>query len=116
SQVKYGPDSKYQKADGSWDWPPDGGFAGPRTQETLPVDTRIDRFGHEGGDYLSPEGTPFEQRALAPKSLKDDYHVYKVVKPLPVESGGIAPAFDQPGGGVQYKTTKSVKQLLDEGY
>ncbi|HZF51749.1 MAG TPA: glycohydrolase toxin TNT-related protein [Polyangiaceae bacterium] len=116
STAKYGPWEKYQKPDGDWNWPPKGGFAGTPKPETLPVGTRIDRFGHEGGTYLSPEGTPFPERALAPKSVNDDYHVYKVVKPLDVEAGGIAPAFDQPGGGVQYKTSKKVAELLKEGY
>lgn len=116
SAAKYGPHSKYKKADGDWDWPPNEGFGGPQTKETLPVGTRIDRFGHPGGKYLSPEGTPFPSRALAPKSVGDKYNVYKVVKPLEVQSGKIAPAFDQPGGGTQYKTTKSVQDLIDEGY
>jgi uncharacterized Zn-binding protein involved in type VI secretion len=116
SSVKYGPDSAYQKADGTWDWPSNGGFDGTPTPETLPVGTRIDRFGGDGGKYLSPEGTPFEQRALAPSSLDDPYTVYQVAKPLPVQSGKIAPAFDQPGGGVQYKTGSSVADLVSKGY
>jgi hypothetical protein len=41
-------------------------------------------------------------RALAPSSLNEPYYVYRIKKPLPVESGKIAPAFDQPGGGTQY--------------
>ncbi len=116
SNAKYGPDSRYQKADGSWEWPPNDGFAGPRATQTLPVGSRIDRFGHPGGKYLSPEGTPFTQRALAPKSLNDPYYAYRVAKPLEVQSGKIAPAFDQPGGGTQYNTAKSVQQLINEGY
>ncbi len=116
SSVKYGPDSKYLKPDGTVDWPSNGGFKGTPTNETLPVGTRIDRFGGEGGKYLSPEGTPFDQRALAPSSLNDNYNVYRVAKALPVQSGEIAPAFDQPGGGVQYKTGTSVSNLVKQGY
>jgi uncharacterized Zn-binding protein involved in type VI secretion len=116
STANYGPDAKYQKPDGSWDWPPNEGFAGTPKTETLPVGTRIDRFGHEGGSYLSPEGTPFPDRALAPKSVNDPYHAYKVVKPLEVRSGEIAPAFDQPGGGIQYKAPAKVSELIRDGY
>jgi hypothetical protein len=45
-----------------------------------------------------------------------DYYRYEVLKALVVRSGTIAPWFDQPGGGIQYKTEKSVQQLIDEGY
>ncbi len=38
-----------------------------------------------------------------------------MVKDLPVKSGKIAPWFDQPGGGTQYKSEKSFGDLLDEG-
>ena len=33
-----------------------------------------------------------------------------------VESGKIAPAFDQEGGGTQYILPDSVDQLVDDGY
>lgn len=101
--AKYGPDSKYKKPDGNWDWPPQDGFMGARVKGDLPEGTRIDRYGKETGGYLSPEGTPFEMRALAPYSVNEPYYVYSIKKPIPVESGRIAPAFDQPGGGTQYK-------------
>lgn len=103
SKAKYKADEHYKDADGNWKWPPDDGFeGGVRSPERLGVDSRIDRFGNEKGSFLSPEGTPFEQRALAPSSLREPYHAYQVNKPLPVESGKIAAAFDQPGGGTQH--------------
>jgi RHS repeat-associated protein len=102
SAAVYGPDAKYKKPNGDWNWPPNDGFAGPRVKGALPKDTLLDRFGAEGGSFLSPKGTPFEMRALAPSSLKEPYYVYRAKKPLPVESGRIAAAFDQPGGGTQY--------------
>ncbi|HLO96516.1 MAG TPA: glycohydrolase toxin TNT-related protein, partial [Burkholderiaceae bacterium] len=100
--AKYGPDSKYKTPDGKWNYPPDNGFTGTKTKGTLPKDTVLDRYGNEGGSFLSPQGTPFEMRALPPSSVSDIYNVYKIKKPLPVEAGKIAPAFDQPGGGTQY--------------
>jgi len=127
SRVKYGPDSRYQKADGSWDWPPNDGFAA-RMNDTIPVGSRVDRFGSPRGSYLAPEETPFSQRALAPSSLTEPYYAYRVAKPLPVEAGPAAPAFDQPGAGIQYKTVPlepnappgtrgpNVETLIKEGY
>ncbi|MBI3348945.1 MAG: TNT domain-containing protein [Burkholderiales bacterium] len=102
SKAKYRPDSAYKKPNGDWDWPPNDGFDGARTPARLPKGTEIDRFGGEGGSFVSPSNTPFEQRALAPTSLKEPYFQYEVTRPLPVETGKIAPAFDQPGGGIQH--------------
>lgn len=90
----------------------------------------IDRYGGPGGKFLSPAGTPFEQRALAPHSELEPYHKYQVLKSFSVQAGEIAPWFDQPGGGTQYYIggikvidddgkiveIKSIKQLEDYGY
>jgi hypothetical protein len=40
-----------------------------------------------------------------------EYHRYKVVKKFEVEAGEIAPAFEQPGGGIQYVTKVSIEEL-----
>ena len=45
------------------------------------------------------------------------YHRYKVVKEFDVESGKIAPAFEQPGGGIQYYIEKKdIDELIKSGY
>ncbi|AFK85433.1 MULTISPECIES: TNT domain-containing protein [Thermoanaerobacterium] len=44
------------------------------------------------------------------------YHVYEVVKPFEGLEGKTAPWFDQPGGGIQYKMPKTIKELINEGY
>lgn len=36
---------------------------------TLKVGMLIDRFGSEGGDFVSPLGAPYEQRAIPPSNL-----------------------------------------------
>jgi filamentous hemagglutinin len=43
-------------------------FAEDPVKNTLPVGTKLDRYGGPNGSFLSPKGTPFEQRALAPRS------------------------------------------------
>ncbi|MGS3451375.1 TNT domain-containing protein [Klebsiella electrica] len=47
------------------------------------------------------QGTPYEQRALAPGAKAEKYYEYEVIKPLPAIQGRIAPAFGEPGGGIQ---------------
>jgi Tuberculosis necrotizing toxin/Domain of unknown function (DUF4150) len=114
SKVKYPDDmSKYKKPDGTWDWPPNDGFAGPRTAETLQPGTQLDRFGGNNGSYFSPPGTPYDARALSPDSLTAPYRSFEVLRPLPVESGAIAPAFGMPGGGTQFLTGSRLGDLLN---
>ncbi|MEZ3162039.1 glycohydrolase toxin TNT-related protein, partial [Microbacterium sp. BWT-B31] len=88
--------------------------------------TTVDRFGGSGGSYLSPEGVPFEHRALPGGNLNAGYHVFRTVDELPpgvrIEVSEVAPAFGQPGGGVQIQFVHetdgvlSVEQLLSNDY
>jgi hypothetical protein len=48
---------------------------------------RIDRYGREGGSFVSPAGTPLEMRALPLGSGSRAYNVYKVLHPFEVDSG-----------------------------
>ena len=115
--VKYPKDMKpYQNADGTWKYPDNQGFAGASKDEILQPGTVLDRFGGEKGDFLSPAGTPYEGRALPPTSKNAPYNAYEVIRPLPVQSGEIAPAFGQPGGGTQFLAPRSVGDLVDSGY
>jgi hypothetical protein len=114
-QPKTGAPSKWINPDGSIRWPANDGFEGVPEKVTLKPGTRIDRYGHEGGYFVSPEGTPVPQRSLAPESEVNPYHVYEVVKPIDAAGGKTAKWFDQPGGGKQYKLGKRIKELLAEG-
>ncbi|MDD2029994.1 TNT domain-containing protein [Pseudomonas sp. 39167] len=111
---------QFKKADGSWDWPKNLGFAGSPVKNTLPVGTKLDRYGGPEGSFLSPLGVPFDQRSLAPGSRAGEYYQYEVLKPMPVVQGEIAPAFGQPGGGTQILPDLSerynVDRLVKEGY
>nr|WP_234712787.1 TNT domain-containing protein [Mycolicibacterium komanii] len=90
--------------------------------------TVLDRFGHPGGTYLSPEGVPFAERALPPDSAFKPYYQYVVDDPskLPpgwrIEQSQAAPWFNQPGGGTQYRIIAppgmepSVEALRRAGY
>ncbi len=99
-----------------WDDAPfDGFLANWRTTETLQPGTRIDRFGPETGRFLSPEGTPLPNRALPPGTAGGNPSAYEVVKPVDVQAGLAAPAFGQPGLGIQYMTNSPVADLIEAG-
>lgn len=93
----------------------------------------VDQFGQESGSFLYPDGTPFEQRSLPPSLLNTTdpdyphgYHRYEVTRAFRVRTGLTAPAFGQPGGGVQFKLERTfltdppalltVLRLLRNGY
>ncbi|CAL9609758.1 TNT domain-containing protein [Streptomyces sp. enrichment culture] len=132
---------KEESAEGpaGWKYPPNDGFAEVNGRvdkhvEVLEPGEELDRFGSEYGSYLAPAGDPYAKRALPPQNLNTrdaafpcDYHVYRVERPFPVWQGGIAPWFEQPGGGQQIKLDPalldpgagqrlSVKWLLEQGF
>lgn len=95
----------WKRSDGEAWWPPNDGAVGTPEKTILPPTAKIDRYNSEYGKYVSPQKTPFESRALSPNTdmSESNYYQYTVKKPLPVEEAVIAPWFDQPGGGQQYK-------------
>lgn len=101
-------------------WPfsevnPEGGTA-PGEAEVLDEGTVIDRFGSPDGRVFAEDGTPFTQRSLPPTHLELGYHRYRVLRPLPVWRTVSAPWFAQAGGGIRYRTTHSVVELIALGY
>jgi hypothetical protein len=110
---------------GGWRYPDNDGFDGPRLDHTPQPGDVVDRFGPSSGRYTSPDGTPIEQRALPPDSLNParpdfDYHRYQVERwdegAGRVEIGEVAPAFEQPGGGIQHRFERPIQDLIDDGY
>lgn len=93
----------------------DGFVAGTKHIETLDVGALIDRYGGPGGDFTAPKGTPYKMRSLPYYKNQNVYHIYRVIKPIEnVEAGTIAPAFGEPGGGIQYKLPAPIEKLLGE--
>ncbi|KAJ4245026.1 hypothetical protein NW762_014234 [Fusarium torreyae] len=118
---------------GNYKYPPQNGFQlddeghAINGSMILPVGTLVDRFGSEYGSFISAAAAPYSQRALPPSNLDTNpdtpdfpynYHVYRVIKPLTVVGGPIAPWFGQPGLGAQFFTgdVGNVKALLEQGY
>ncbi|TCV90963.1 TNT domain-containing protein [Biostraticola tofi] len=111
---------KYRRDPYNWNWPKQLGFAEEPVKTTLPVGTRLDRYGEPAGSFLAPKGTPYGERALAPGAKAEKYYEYEVVKPLPVMQGKIAPAFGETGGGVKIlpnmEQRVNIEWLIDKGY
>lgn len=103
-------------------WPPaeayPEGACAPGTAEPVVLEpgTLIDRFGDPTGLVLAAAGTPFGQRSLPPEYRWHGYHCYEVTQPLPVWRAVSAAWFGQPGGGVRYRTTHPVLDLLALGF
>lgn len=89
------------------DYPPDNGAAGPTLTHRLGKDVKLDRYGPETGGYMSNAGDSFEMRALPgqPSGAANKYttKIGRDGEGLMVEEAEIAPWFDQPGGGKQYR-------------
>ncbi len=124
---------------GGWRYQPFNGFlVGPNGQPIeapvpLRIGQQVDRYGSEFGAFLAPFGILYSQRAIPPQSLDNtsvpatcNYRAYRVLKEFRVDGGPIAPAFGQPGKGVQYMLQGSlvpgapaqlnVLWLVDNGY
>lgn len=125
--------ARWTDAQGAYIYPPKNGFQLDKTGDpilgnmTLQPGTRVDRFGSQYGSYISAADAPYSQRALPPSNLDTDpntpdypynYHVYQVLKPLPVVGGPIAPWFGQPGLGAQFYTggVGNMLNLTRDGY
>jgi hypothetical protein len=104
------------QADCRYWFPRRDGFAARPRNVVLRPGTVIDRFGQPGGQFLAPAGASYMGRAVPYDRLKMPYYRYVVLRPLRVKAGKAAPWFDQPGGGIQYKTDGKVQDLLARGY
>lgn len=109
---------RYQRTDPrtgerGWDWPPPGEEAVAGTTRRVPLDEvpALDRIGGGDGTYFGREGDPFGSRALPPDRLNFPHNNWSVDVDHPdLRSGAVylresevAPAFGQPGGGMQYE-------------
>lgn len=65
------------------------------------------RYGSLYGSYTAPDRTPFEQLSLPYEQDSCQFHRImvnrKITVQIIVDEGVVAPDFEQPGGGIQYK-------------
>ena len=98
-------------------WPPNQGYAAsPAPAPKLVYEgAEIDRFGFENGTFFSPAGASFKARAVPYVCPQMEYRVYRVMKPMVVQSGIAAPWFNEPGGAIQYMAADSAADLRKAG-
>jgi hypothetical protein len=99
-------------------WPLNRGFvAGEAGQASVLPGQVLDRYGGTGGSFLSPAGTPAAARSLAPGVELRPLNSYQVMKPFEAGAGRAAPAFGQPGLGLQFYTGQTtVQDLINSGH
>lgn len=107
--------AQWKDGDGKLRWPPNDGAAGAITPVVLAPGMILDRYGCEGGTFLSPRGAAFSARALPYVCATAPYFTYRVARPLLAWTAKAAPWFDQKGGATQFQTDASVAQLLADG-
>ena len=108
-------------ADGRLIWPLNDGFAGTPVTTSMQPGMVIDRYSNatglaDRGSFFAPAGTDYAARALPYDRAQMQYAQYRVLKPFDSLSGPAASAFDQAGGGLQFKTSLSTQQLVQQGY
>lgn len=96
-------------------WPANGGFLHEPVETVLKAGTRVDRFGADAGTFAAPVGTPLSQRAMRQGAENAPYSVFELQQDITVRGGITAPAFGQPGGGIQYQFPSSMASLLESG-
>lgn len=104
--------------DGAPLYPPNNGVVGNSWDIELPIGYYVSRYGGETGSYVAPLEVEFAHRAMPydEKTHSMHKHKYRVIKPLPVKAGVVAPAFNQVGGGLQYKVDKAILHYINAGY
>ena len=99
-------------------WPPNNGAVeGSEKMINLNKGATFGRIGDDTGSFVAPPNTPLDNLSLAPGTDVSDYTEYVVIKPITgVEKVTIAPWFDKPGGGIQFKLPMTIRDLIREGY
>jgi hypothetical protein len=104
------------------EWPANQGFVFNEanicnaTHRWVEPGMELDRFGSKYGVFFGEKGTAYSGRSMRPVEGSINYTVYVVVERLPMIVGEIAPAFEQPGGGVQYIASRPVVDLINGGF
>jgi len=97
-----------------WRWSPDAGFIGETYPQTLLSGNIVDRYGADTGFYFTPSGTSPSKLSLRSPDVGTP-STYVVDQPWTVEGGIAGPWFGQGGGGVQYLSPRSARDLVDAG-
>jgi len=103
-------------------------FKKTKIKENIIFLNLIDRFGPSTGFYFGDAGVTWKERSLPwfdnnnnckqnfNKFIKTaEYNQYIILKPFIAYTCTIAPAFGGTGGAIQYRSERSIRELLKEG-
>lgn len=99
-----------------FDWPSNNGALGGENMRTLQPKTVVTRYGSPEGNFASPQGTPFADRALPNSYSTKAFNSYEVIKPISVHESLARPWFNQPGMGTQWRFNNTIEWYLQNGY
>ena len=103
-------------------WPPaelhpEGAVAPDRRRPVrLEVGALLDLLGSPEGRVLAEGGTPFAQRAEPAANAGRPLRRLRVARALPAWESHLSPWFAQPGGGLRYRLTHPVAELVATGW
>lgn len=83
----------------------------PITNEVLPPDTIITRYGSERGRFGTDKGTEYSELSLPYDPKSQEYHEYRVIEPVSCKKGTVAENFGQKGKGTQYVFSDTFKEM-----
>ena len=83
----------------------------PITNETLPPETIISRYGSERGRFGTDKGTDYSELSLPYDPKSQEYHEYRVIEPVSCRKGTVAKNFGQKGGGNQYVFSETFLEM-----
>jgi hypothetical protein len=118
-------------------WPKDEGCADTAEEFTVKARQKFDRFGGEGGNFVSPidiQTYSYASRALPYLRLENssgtscnnvykneraaykDYHIYEAQVDIPgVKKCTAAAFYNKPGQAIQWKFPKRIFQMIASG-
>lgn len=81
----------------------------------LPAGTEVDRYGEPDGNVTYAARTQYQHRSLPADWSNQQYHLYRLQRPIEALTGVAVPWFDQPGGGTAFVLPTSIRELLSDG-
>lgn len=97
-------------------YPTNNGFLLTAQKMWLEAGQVIDRFGGSSfSRFFAKKGAPAAARALPPGVESEALRTFEVLQSIEVEGGMVAPAWEQLGLGIQYRTPLTLGEMLEQG-
>ena len=108
----------FDQETGKENWPSNGGAVKgtEKTNQTIPENKTLVRWGKNTGSFFTEEGIAPEQLSMSPRTDLSQHTEYRTLKPIQgVKTGTASPWFDRPGGGWQAEAPMNAKEMIRQG-